>query len=78
VQPFRSGALYWTKATGAQPVFGLISKKYGALGAEQSRLGLPTRAAYRVNGGLQQTFQHGSITSSTRTGKVLVNYRAQS
>jgi hypothetical protein len=77
VQRFRSGALYWTKATGAQPVYGLISQKYGALGAEQSRLGLPTRAAYRVNGGLQQTFQHGWITSSTRTRKVLVNYRAQ-
>jgi hypothetical protein len=78
VQRFRSGALYWTKATGAQPVYGLIFQKYGALGAERSRLGLPTRAAYRVNGGLQQTFQHGWLTSSTRTGKVFVTYRAQS
>jgi hypothetical protein len=77
VQRFRSGALYWTKATGTQPVYGLISQKYGALGAERSRLGLPTRAAYRVNGGVQQTFQHGSITSSSRSGKVLVSYRAQ-
>jgi hypothetical protein len=77
VQRFRSGALYWTKATGAQPVYGLISQKYGALGAERSRLGLPTRAAYRVNGGVQQTFQHGWITSSSRTSKVVVNFRAQ-
>jgi hypothetical protein len=78
VQRFRSGALYWTRATGAQPVYGLISQRYGALGAERSRLGLPTGAAYRVNGGLQQVFQHGWITSSTRTGKVIVSYRAQS
>jgi hypothetical protein len=77
VQPFRAGALYWTKATAAQPVYGLISRKYGTLGAERSRLGLPTRAAYRVNGGLQQTFQHGWLTLSRRTGKVLVDYRVQ-
>jgi hypothetical protein len=77
VQTFRSGALYWSKATGAQPVYGLISEKYGALGAERSRLGLPTAAAYRVAGGLKQTFQYGWVTSNTRTRQVLVTYRAQ-
>lgn len=78
VQPFRFGALFWTRATGAQPVYGLIYRRYGALGAERSRLGLPTRAPYKVNGGLQQSFQRGWITLSTRTGKVVVAYRAQS
>jgi uncharacterized protein with LGFP repeats len=77
VQPFRSGALYWSKASGAQPVYGLISQKYGTLGAERSRLGLPTVAAYRVTGGLKQIFQHGWMTSNTQTRQVLVTYRAQ-
>jgi hypothetical protein len=77
VQPFQGGALYWSTATGAHPVYGSISAKYGALGAESSRLGLPTAAAHAVNGGLGQAFQRGWITSNTRTGAVSVTYRAQ-
>ncbi|MDX6238072.1 MAG: hypothetical protein QOG10_2887, partial [Kribbellaceae bacterium] len=77
VQPFQGGALYWSTATGAHPVYGLISRKYGALGAESSRLGLPTFAANAVTGGIRQTFQHGWITLTTRTGAVSVTYRAQ-
>ncbi|ONI78461.1 hypothetical protein BWI15_00870 [Kribbella sp. ALI-6-A] len=73
LQPFRNGALYWSPATGMHPVYGLISRKYGALGAEASRLGLPTSGTYKVNGGLQQRFQHGTLTVSIRTQQVYVS-----
>jgi uncharacterized protein with LGFP repeats len=72
-QPFRNGALYWSPKTGMFPVAGLISRTYGALGAEGSRLGLPTSGIYKVNGGQQQRFQHGTLTSSTRTQKVYIS-----
>jgi hypothetical protein len=73
LQPFRNGGLYWSPKTGMFPVAGLISRKYGALGAEGSRLGLPTSGIYKVNGGQQQRFQHGRLTASTRTQKVYVS-----
>jgi uncharacterized protein with LGFP repeats len=73
VQRFLNGALYWSPATGMHPVSGLISRKYGALGAEASSLGLPTSGPYKVNGGLQQRFQRGTLTASTRTQQVYVS-----
>jgi hypothetical protein len=51
-------------------VNGLISRKYGSLGADRSRLGLPTSEPFRVAGGVQQKFQHGRLTLSFRTQKV--------
>ncbi|ADB30499.1 LGFP repeat protein [Kribbella flavida DSM 17836] len=73
VQPFLNGAIYWSPRTGMFPVAGLISRKYGALGAEGSWLGLPTSGAYQVNGGVQQRFEHGRLTASTRTQQVYVS-----
>ncbi|HET6296165.1 MAG TPA: N-acetylmuramoyl-L-alanine amidase [Kribbella sp.] len=73
LQRFRNGALYWSKGTGMYPVYGKISRKYGSLGAERSRLGLPTSTPYKVNGGTQQKFQRGWLTLSTRTQQVYVS-----
>jgi len=70
LQAFRGGALYWSPPTGMHAVYGLISRRYGALGAERSRLGLPISPTYKVNGGIQQRFQRGKLTLSTRTGRV--------
>ncbi|TWD82015.1 LGFP repeat-containing protein [Kribbella amoyensis] len=73
VQAFRSGAIYWSPRTGMHAVYGLISRRYGALGAESSRLGLPTSPTYKVNGGTQQRFQRGTLTLSTRTQQVYLS-----
>ncbi|WP_112246496.1 N-acetylmuramoyl-L-alanine amidase [Kribbella monticola] len=71
-QNFHYGAIYWSPRTGMHAVNGLISRKYGALGADRSRLGLPISEPFRVAGGVQQKFQHGRLTLSFRTQKVYV------
>ena len=76
VQPFRNGALYWSKSIGTRPVAGLIYTKYAALGAERSRLGLPITDMYKVKGGLRQKYQRGWLTYSQQRGKVYVLYRS--
>jgi hypothetical protein len=76
VQPFRNGALYWSKSIGTRPVAGLIYRKYAALGAERSRLGLPITDMYKVKGGLRQKYQSGWLTYNAQRGKVYVQYRS--
>jgi uncharacterized protein with LGFP repeats len=53
-------------------VNGLISRKYGSLGADRSRLGLPISEPFAVAGGVQQKFQYGRLTLSHRTQLVYV------
>jgi uncharacterized protein with LGFP repeats len=72
VQSFQNGGLYWSKSTGMRPVAGLIHRKYASLGAERSRVGLPTTDMYKVQQGLRQKFQHGTLTFNKRYGKVFV------
>ena len=70
VQGFQAGAIYWSPGTGMHAVSGLISREYGALGTERSRLGLPISEPFAVSGGVQQKFEHGRLTLSHRTQKV--------
>ena len=72
LQRFQAGAIYWSRGTGMRAVSGQISRKYGSLGAERSRLGLPISEPFKVSGGIQQKFQHGRLTLSHRTQKVYV------
>lgn len=72
VQNFQNGGLYWSKGTGMRPVAGLIHRKYAALGAERSRVGLPTSDMYKVQQGLRQKFQRGTLTYNKRYGEVFV------
>ncbi|MFG1814750.1 N-acetylmuramoyl-L-alanine amidase [Kribbella sp. NPDC049174] len=78
MQPFRNGALYWSKAIGTRPVAGLIYRKYAALGADRSRLGLPITDMYKVKGGLRQKYQRGWLTYNEHRNKVYVQYRSAS
>jgi uncharacterized protein with LGFP repeats len=73
VQSFQKGGLYWSKATKMRPVAGLIHRKYVALGAERSRIGLPITDMYAVKGGLRQQFQRGILTYNNRQQKVYVS-----
>jgi uncharacterized protein with LGFP repeats len=73
VQSFQNGGLYWSRRTAMRPVAGMIHRKYVTLGAERSRLGLPTTDMYRVKGGLRQKFQRGTLTFNNRRHKVYVS-----
>ncbi|MDX6264404.1 MAG: hypothetical protein QOH84_6092 [Kribbellaceae bacterium] len=72
VQSFQNGGLYWSKRTGMRPVAGMIHRKYVTLGAERSRIGLPTSDMYRVKGGLRQRFQRGTLTYNNHERKVFL------
>jgi hypothetical protein len=72
IQFFLGGAIYWSPRTGMHAVTGKISRRYGALGSDRSRLGLPISEPFKVAGGVQQKFQHGRLTLSYRTQKVYV------
>jgi len=71
VQYFQGGAIYWTSATGAWPVWGAIGGRYSQLGAVTSSLGYPTASescGYIKNNGCFQLFQNGYIVGSPTTG----------
>jgi uncharacterized protein with LGFP repeats len=58
---FEKGAMYWSPASGAQPVTGAIYAAWGTLGFEHSALGLPTSAEIPEPEWVVQNFQHGTL-----------------
>lgn len=58
---FQKGAMYWSAASGAQPVTGAIYAAWGTLGYEHSALGLPTSAEIAEPEWVVQNFQHGTL-----------------
>ena len=70
LQRFLGGVLYWSPATGAQPVVpGAIADRWAALGWEAG-LGYPVDAERVVTGGRAQRFQRGTLTWVRATGEV--------
>ncbi|NAZ85495.1 hypothetical protein GTR00_05165 [Kineococcus sp. T90] len=65
---FQSGSIYWSPATGAWDVRGLIGQRWSTLGAERSWLRYPTTGETPVRGGAFTHFQGGSIYFSPTTG----------
>ena len=53
---FEKGAMYWSPASGAQPVTGAIYAAWGALGYEHSAVGLPTSGEIQEPNGSSRTF----------------------
>lgn len=75
VQRFQHGGLYWISAVKkTQAVTGRIYTTYASLGAERSRLGMPTKGDYAISGGRATKFQHGKITWNSRTGAIKISY----
>ncbi|HEU0101523.1 MAG TPA: transglycosylase family protein [Mycobacteriales bacterium] len=71
IQGFEGGAVVWSPSTGAHLVRGAINAAWNAVGADHSRLGLPTSGEVDIPGGRKTTFEHGSITwTPTRGAKV--------
>ncbi|MCW2620633.1 MAG: SpoIID/LytB domain, partial [Frankiales bacterium] len=68
VSSFVNGAIYWSPATGAQAVQGLIQRHYQQLGGATSVLGLPVSDEEAVQGGRQSRFLAGRMYWSPGTG----------
>ena len=58
----KGGTIYWSEASGAHVVHGVIGDKWGDQGHETGKLGYPTSDETAENGAIKQTFQHGTIT----------------
>ncbi len=67
---FERGLVYWSGATAAHEVHGLIRDRYLAVAAENGPLGYPTSSELRTSGrsGAFNTFQNGAIYWSGPTG----------
>ncbi|WP_432506691.1 LGFP repeat-containing protein [Kineococcus arenarius] len=69
---FQGGSVYWSQATGAHAVRGLIFDKWGSTGWETGVLGYPTTSETPIRGGAFNHFTGGSIYWSQATGAHLV------
>jgi hypothetical protein len=58
---YAHGSIYWTAATGAHEVHGLIRGKWSALGYEQGKLGYPGTDETALANGAYSIFQGGVI-----------------
>ncbi|WP_164711652.1 LGFP repeat-containing protein [Tsukamurella paurometabola] len=58
----KGGTIYWSEASGAHVVHGVIGDKWGEAGHETGKLGYPTSDETAENGSIKQTFQNGTIT----------------
>ena len=69
-QDFQHGAMYWTAATGAQPILGAIQDKWAGTGWETGYLGYPTDAEKcgLTAGGCYQQFEGGRTYWSPSSG----------
>ncbi|AYV44962.1 hypothetical protein CFHF_06800 [Caulobacter flavus] len=66
---YQNGSIYWSQATGAHEVHGLIRNKWAAMGWENSFLGFPTSDELQGGGaGRLSAFQGGVIYWSPTTG----------
>lgn len=58
---FTKGAIYFSDASGAHPIFGSMYADYEALGGPQHVIGLPTKSEVSIAGGKSQEFQRGTM-----------------
>lgn len=68
---FEHGAMYWSPATGAQPINGAIYAAWASLGFERGALGLPTSGEIAEPEWIVQNFQHGTLNYDRQTHNVL-------
>ncbi|GAB4081152.1 hypothetical protein GCU67_06190 [Modestobacter muralis] len=71
---FEGGSVYWSPATGARQVAGVVRDRWSATGWESGQLGYPTSELFcgLRDGGCGQHFQGGSIYWTPAGGPVVV------
>ena len=62
--------MYWSPASGAEPVTGAIYDAWASLGYERGLLGLPTSGEIPEPQWVVQNFQHGTLNFDRETGLV--------
>jgi D-alanyl-D-alanine carboxypeptidase len=69
-QDFQGGKVYWSPASGANPVWGAILQRYASLGWETGQLGYPVGGEHcgLRSGGCYQDFQGGKVYWSPAFG----------
>lgn len=67
---FVKGAMYWSAATGVQPVTGALYDAWAAQSYERGPLGLPTSAEIHEPLQITQNFQHGTLNFERLTGNI--------
>jgi len=67
---FVRGAMYWSPATGPQPVTGAIYDAWASLSYERGVLGLPTSAEIQEPLQITQNFAHGTLNFERLTGNI--------
>ncbi|QLL10526.1 LGFP repeat-containing protein [Mycobacterium vicinigordonae] len=67
---FAKGAMYWSAATGAQPVTGALYEAWASQSYEHGPLGLPTSAEIQEPLQITQNFQHGTLNFERLTGNI--------
>ncbi|HET6303112.1 hypothetical protein [Microbacterium sp.] len=86
IRSYGGGAIYWTRATGAVPVYGVVWTTYSAAGGHGGTLGFPSSPQQSVtdrNGnGIAQKFAGGYIHSSasgtfTSSNVIMTAYSAE-
>lgn len=75
---FAHGAIYWSPATGAQPLTGAIYDAWATLGYEGSPLGLPTSGEIHEPQWIVQNFQHGTLNMDRQNGAITIVSDGQS
>jgi len=68
---FANGAIYWSPATGAQPLTGRIYEAWAKLGYDRGPLGLPTSAEIQEPQWIVQNFQHGTLNFDREKARVI-------
>lgn len=71
---FVNGAVYWSEATGAHEVEGVIYGRWDQLKRENGRLGYPISDEHDMNGLRVSDFAHGSLTLNPGTRLVSATY----
>ncbi|OBK30156.1 cold-shock protein [Mycobacterium asiaticum] len=67
---FAKGAMYWSEATGVQPVTGALYDAWAAQSYERGPLGLPTSAEIQEPLYISQNFVHGTLNFERLTGNI--------
>jgi hypothetical protein len=76
-QGFQGGSIYWTPATGPQPIDGAIRAAWAGVGAENGALGYPQMPPVSLFNGVSQSFQNGNLFWRAATGQVSVQVFGQ-
>jgi hypothetical protein len=71
---FQGGSIYWTPATGAHAIQGVIRDKWASLGWEKSVLGYPVSDELNDPAGKRSNFQNGYIVFNASTGVATAYY----